>query len=201
MSSPLINVTAFDDLLTIVTATSDNQVGYDFDFLLMDADDIKLIHINSAGVRTTYSNGAGFSVAGLNDVNGGTCNLTDASGVSNGDTVIMYSDIVVERLTNYTPNGEFSALSHETEVDKSYLIVQQLLREITRAVKLDYGKTPPSATTAQLADVTHAINTGADKVEGYMVLNLTTGLFVFANGSADADTWKLGTGTVAHTPV
>lgn len=56
------------------------------------------------------------------------------------------------------------------------------------------------ATTTQLEDVTDAINTSADKVLGYMVLNLTTGVTVFASGATDGAVWHFYDSTTAHTP-
>ena len=58
-----------------------------------------------------------------------------------------------------------------------------------------------TSTTTALADVTAAINTGANKVAGYMVFNTTTGAPVWATGNADADVWNDATGTTAHSPV
>ena len=57
------------------------------------------------------------------------------------------------------------------------------------------------ATTAELADDSHIINTGADKVLGRVVYNTTTGVTVFASGNADGDTWDYYDATTAHTPV
>jgi hypothetical protein len=57
-----------------------------------------------------------------------------------------------------------------------------------------------SSTTTNLADVTHQINT-VDKFAGKMVYNTTTGLPVFAAGSAAADLWKTAAGETAHSPV
>ena len=192
---------ASNDMLTVVTATSDNQTDYSFDFRADAGDDLKVLHISSAGVRKIFSFTTGFTVTGLGQDSGGTVTLTDASGVSNGDTLYIYASKSIARSADYAPSGDFSADDIDAELDALFLIANQLERDITRAVKEDYGTVPATATTAQLEDVSHAINTAATKVEGYMVKNLTTGLFVFANGNADADTWKLGTGTVAHTPV
>ena len=60
---------------------------------------------------------------------------------------------------------------------------------------------PVTATTTQLADITHAINTGADKVAGYPVFNTTTGIPVWATGNTDGAVWNDATGATAHTPV
>lgn len=56
------------------------------------------------------------------------------------------------------------------------------------------------ATTAQLVDIGHTINTDAAKVLGYMVLNTTTGVVVFASGATDGAVWHYYDGTTAHTP-
>lgn len=58
-----------------------------------------------------------------------------------------------------------------------------------------------TATTAELEDITDAINTAAAKELGFMVLNTTTGLTVFAAGSADGSLWHFYDETTAHTPV
>ena len=57
------------------------------------------------------------------------------------------------------------------------------------------------ATTAQLEDNAHEINTSADKVLGRSVYNSTTGVTVFASGNGDSDVWHYYDSTTAHTPV
>jgi len=59
----------------------------------------------------------------------------------------------------------------------------------------------PTSTTAALADVANAINTGVGKIEGTMVFNTTTNKPVWAVGNADADVWVDATGSTAHSPV
>jgi hypothetical protein len=56
-------------------------------------------------------------------------------------------------------------------------------------------------TTTNLADITHAVNTNAGKQLGTWVFNTTTGLPVWAAGSADGSVWLDATGATAHTPV
>jgi len=56
-------------------------------------------------------------------------------------------------------------------------------------------------TTANLADVTHAVNTSALKQAGFTVWDSTLDQPVWAVGSADADLWVFATGATAHTPV
>ena len=59
----------------------------------------------------------------------------------------------------------------------------------------------PRATTAELEDISNPINTGAAKVLGYSVLNTTTGVTVFAAGSANGSVWHYYNESTAHTPV
>ena len=58
-----------------------------------------------------------------------------------------------------------------------------------------------TATTAQLADITHAVNTDAGKIQGSVVYNTTTDNPVWAVGNADGSIWVNGIGTTVHTPV
>lgn len=58
----------------------------------------------------------------------------------------------------------------------------------------------PTATTAQLVDVGHAVNTSAVKATGSPVFNTTTSKPVWAVGNADASVWVDATGATVHTP-
>lgn len=62
-------------------------------------------------------------------------------------------------------------------------------------------KSALTSTTTALADITDVINTGSQKIAGYPVFNVTTGLPVWAVGNADGDVWNDATGATAHTPV
>jgi hypothetical protein len=57
-----------------------------------------------------------------------------------------------------------------------------------------------TATTVELEDETHSINT-SEKWIGKQVFNTTTGKPVYATGTLAADVWNDATGTTAHTPV
>lgn len=59
----------------------------------------------------------------------------------------------------------------------------------------------PVKSTANLEDITNAINTSADKIEGQQVFNSVTNKPVWAAGNADGDVWVDATGATAHTPV
>lgn len=57
-----------------------------------------------------------------------------------------------------------------------------------------------TATTAELASLTAAINT-TDKFTGKQVYNTTTGIVCYADGPAAGDKWAEADGTDEHTPV
>lgn len=57
-----------------------------------------------------------------------------------------------------------------------------------------------TATTAQLTNIAHAVNT-TGKYLGKQVVNTTTGILVLAAGAGAGAAWNnCGTGAVAHTP-
>lgn len=57
-----------------------------------------------------------------------------------------------------------------------------------------------TATTAELEDETHSINT-SEKWIGKQVFNTTTGKPVYAVGTLAVDAWNDAVGALAHTPV
>lgn len=67
--------------------------------------------------------------------------------------------------------------------------------------KLSLYNNIPESNTTDLEDITATINTDAAKVLGYMVLNTTTGVTVFASGATDNAVWHYYDSTTAHTPV
>lgn len=63
-----------------------------------------------------------------------------------------------------------------------------------------YVQATQEATTAQIEDVSHEINT-VGKFAGRMIRNDTTGVMVFADGPAAPDPWATSAGVTTHSPV
>jgi len=102
-----------------------------------------------------------------------------------------------------TPNGAGAIVLDGVSWPVADGTVDQIL-STDGAGQLSYVTPTPvlvTATTAELADVSDAINTGAAKVQGYQVYNTTTDAPVWAAGNADGSVWNDATGTLAHTPV
>ena len=62
-------------------------------------------------------------------------------------------------------------------------------------------KTAATATTAQLASLTSAVNIDPAKAAGRLVFNTTTGALVVAVGATAASVWNTAAGVLAHSPV
>lgn len=61
--------------------------------------------------------------------------------------------------------------------------------------------TPATATSTELNDISHSINTGLAKKAGYRVFNTTTNKPVWAVAIGAAAVWVDADGTTTHTPV
>ena len=72
---------------------------------------------------------------------------------------------------------------------------------VSRKASIRNVTAPVTATSAELDDISNAINTSASKTAGYEVFNTTTGRPVWATGATAGSVWNFADGTVAHTPV
>jgi len=85
--------------------------------------------------------------------------------------------------------------------------VPKYLEEFTRRVEETFQLTdeeiaiPVVYTTAQLTDITSAINISILKVAGYQVFDTTLGQPLWAAGDLAGDVWVDATGATVHTPV
>lgn len=102
-----------------------------------------------------------------------------------------------------TPNGTGSIVLDGVSWPQADGTVDQIL-STDGAGQLSYVTPTPvlvTATTAELAAIGNAINTSADKVQGYQVYNTTTDAPVWAAGNTPGALWNDATGALAHTPV
>ena len=130
-----------NDALFVATITVDGQTLVDFDFLTFDADDMRAIHVRpSTGLRTTLTEGVDFTVTGIEQPNGGTLTLMGGAPVTVvGDQVVIYRASIIERLADYQKAGDFRAVTVNREMDIVFMIMQELARDIERALKVPLG--------------------------------------------------------------
>lgn len=134
-----IPVNANDAIFT-ATITSNGQTEVDFDFLTFDADDMRAIHISLTDVRTVLTEGVDFTVSGIEEPNGGTITLMGGAPVTViGEQVVIYRESVIDRLFDYQKNGDFRAVTVNRELDIVFMIMQELRRDIDRALKPPLG--------------------------------------------------------------
>jgi len=133
-----------NDGIVTVTATSNGQTEFDFDFLVFSSAWVKAIFTEvSTGDVTTLELNTQFSVSGVGQANGGTVTLIGLD-VSVGDQLIIYRDVPIQRISDFQQSGDFFANTVNTEEDVQTLIMQDLRREVDRAVKFGLDVLAPS---------------------------------------------------------
>lgn len=127
------------DRVIIVTATSDGQTDFDFDFLAFVVDQISATHIRlSDGFETPLSATTDFTATGLSNPLGGTITLLSTTIVT-GDKVVIYGSTTIQRLADYQQSGDFLAATVNTEQDMGIMMMQEQQRDIDRSVKVGFG--------------------------------------------------------------
>ena len=108
------------------TATS-GQTIFPYTFPIFDKDDLVVIQEG-----TTLAEGTNYTVSGVGDEDGG--NVTLLVGATTGDTITIYRDQALERLVDYQTSGDFLAADVNNDFDRQLLMIQQISRDISRAL-------------------------------------------------------------------
>lgn len=142
----------------------------------------------------TLTGGQLFSVAGSGiaytiSVTPTAANTLTLAANYGGTTLSGQLYTVVQSFTSVfsIPYPDIGDVQTATILKRALMLIDQLL-------------TPATATTAQLASITNAINTKL-KMTGARVFNTTTSRPVFAAGATAGSVWVDATGATAHTPV
>lgn len=131
------------DAFTIVTVTSDGQTAFDYDFRSDFAEDLRATYETAAGVETPLVGGVDFTATGLGTEAGGTITLVTFTGTVTGDTLTIYRAIEIERSTDYT--RDLFSNDINAEQDRVFMIMQELRRDIGRAILAEIGSDVPTA--------------------------------------------------------
>jgi hypothetical protein len=153
------------------------------------------------------------TLSGEQTVNGVACVVGDRVLVT-AQTSSVNNGIYNVETSAWARSGDFDGnrdVVRGTLVTVNASVGQDLFYQVTSANPITIGTSAitflltndPNVTytTAQLADITHAVNTSTNKVAGAMVWNSTTGRPVWAFGSADGSVWVDAAGATLHTPV
>jgi len=111
------------------------ETTFPYSFRIFTTDQI-LVFQNDTSV-----NAALFTVTGVDSDTGG--NVIFNNGLAGGEIVWIFGDTTKEQPTDYPPAGPFPALSHETGLDRSIMVLWEFEEELERRPALK-----PSTLTA-----------------------------------------------------
>ncbi|MFH5925989.1 glycosyl hydrolase family 28-related protein [Roseomonas xinghualingensis] len=107
------------------------QSAFVFPFPIFESDDIEL-HVDGLHIRTGYAvSGAGNSDGGL---------LTFARPPAKGARVVLRRRLVMERVTDYQPNGVLRAKTLNDELDRQMAALQELREDHSGALRQSPGE-------------------------------------------------------------
>ena len=110
-------------------SAASGQTVFAYTFQILLTTDVKVI---KNGTTLTIDNDYAVSGAGVSS--GGNVTLT--SGASGGDTVSILLAMPIDRTTQYQNAGDFLASDVNGDLDKSYIALNQLQTDVSRAVRL-----------------------------------------------------------------
>lgn len=104
---------------------------------------------------------AGYTVGGVGAAGGGT--VTFSAPPANGAEVLLQRSVPNTRTTDYVDNGDFTAADIDNDQDLQTMQTQDVSARVDRAVLVEVGETPPSATSF-LQSITDGIAAAASAV-------------------------------------
>jgi hypothetical protein len=115
--------------------------AFSFPRLFLDPTHLRVVRRTSAGVETTLVYGVNYSVTGTGNVNGGTVTLSTApAGPPGGETVIIWRETQRHQSLDLENGGAFSATNIEGSFDKIYLIIDDVMEQLSRKVGFGMGQ-------------------------------------------------------------
>lgn len=121
------NVTDLEPINQYVAAAAQTDFDYTFP-IFEDADLVVVVDGTVQALDTDYE------VDGAGDDEGGTVTFTTA--LAGAEIVTIYRDIAIERLTDIAQNGKWASSTYNDEQDKTYLLLQDLKRDINRSLRI-----------------------------------------------------------------
>lgn len=125
--------------LVSIVATA-GQTVFSFPFLVFASDQLKVERLPVGASETIpLVETTDYTVAGVDDPDGGTITLTAGSfptGATLDEQFTLFRDIPIERLTDFPFRGGFSSEVINKELDTNTLILQEQARDISRTLRL-----------------------------------------------------------------
>jgi hypothetical protein len=139
------DVTDLTPLVRYVASAAQTVFAYPFP-IFDDADLVILVDDVEQTLTTDYT------VDGAGDDLGG--DVTFGSAMSGGEIVTIYRDTVIERTADFQQNGPIASVTTNDELDKIYIIAQELKAKIGRAIRFPFT----AAQTSEAAELTPISN-------------------------------------------
>lgn len=147
----------------VVDVVTDGQVNFDFNFRADEVDDLSVIWRQAGGVSLELQPGIDFQLPEPGLENGGTIVLSGSPETKVGETFIIYREMLIERTHDW--QRDLFAWQLNDEADDIYMILQQLNRDIGRAIKVPVGS-PGYTISADLQDGSVLLVSGGGIVSG-----------------------------------
>lgn len=156
------------------TATA-AQTIFAYPFEIFDEDDIA---VEQNG--TLLSKGTHYTVSGVGNDNGG--NITLVTGATAGDTMTLYRNMVLERVTDYQQNGDFLAGEVNDDLDRLWAALQQNETTANIGIRPTINDSILNSSNTELADPA----TRGGKALGFT----STGLLDYISGTMPVGTLR-----------
>lgn len=161
------------------------QTVFSVPFEFFDDSDVIILRQDPADLDNpdTLVGGTDYNLTGAGVEGGGAATLT--SGATDGDIYTIYRELDIERQNDYQFSGDLKSTELNRDFDRIIMMLQQLERDITSALKLDV--------TDSLSSLPIAVQSSADRQGRALQFNSTgTGIEAgassadIANASANA---------------
>lgn len=134
-----------------ISTASSNQTAFTVSFPFFGQDELTVFKTGLDGIQAQLSRPADYTVSGAGNPAGGTVTLK--RGARAGEVLLIVGDATRTRANSVVRGGKFNSAAMDEDFDRLTLIAQEHDREIARAVKADYGVTPPNLTAGAAGTV------------------------------------------------
>lgn len=111
----------------------DSQTVFPYTFLILAETHLKVVHCDADGDETELILTTDYTVSGVGEASGG--NVTTVETYPVLTTLTITRNVPLTQEMDYIENDIFPADSHERNLDKLTMLVQQLVERIERAIK------------------------------------------------------------------
>ena len=159
---------------------------FDFPYPYFDANDIRVIHEDSAGVITVYDDETGFTVTATNGdpANGATIDTTATGSFTSGDTITLSREVPYTQEYDLQDGASIDPTALNTALDRTVAQSQQIVGDGARHIS--HPITDPDGLSYETPAVTGRASKaiGWDASGNVVALNLANSGTVSGNESA-----------------